>query len=161
MTSFVTARLADSPDAAVFRKTITESDINLFAGITGDLNSVHIDDIYVAELSLPGRIAHGVFTLGLMSTACTLWSQRHSQRILSYGWEKIRFIHPVYVGDTVTAAYRVDDAPGLRSGAGWRRTAAAEARNQNDEVVAVGQHILYLFDPPENRLAARHEEVIR
>lgn len=142
-------RLTERADSAVFRKTITESDVNLFAGITGDLNPVHIDDVYVAELGLPGRILHGVFTLGLMSTACTLWAQARGERILSAGWEGIRFIRPVHIGDTITAAYRVDDdSPAVASGEGWRRTATAEAHNQHGEIVATGRHLLYSFDKP-------------
>lgn len=141
-------RIADQPGAGVFTKTITESDVNLFAGITGDLNPVHIDTVYAAEAGFGGRIAHGVFLLGLMSTACTLYAQRAGLRILSYGWERVRFIELVRIGDTITAAYLPSDQPAVPAGNGWKQTAAAEAHNQNGQLVGVGRHLLYLLDEP-------------
>lgn len=134
--------------AAVFTKTVSEADIVLFGGITGDLNAIHTNEPFAIAAGMAGRVAHGLFVLGLMSTACTLYADRNELRILSYGWEGVRFIRPVLIGDTITTAYLPTNNAPVRSGKGWKRTARAEAYNQRAELVSVGTHLLYLIDPP-------------
>lgn len=137
------APAAERPLAATFSKTIGESDVAGFAGISGDLNPVHIDETYARAAGMPGRIAHGVLVLGLMSTACSLYAQREGLQILSYGWEHVRFIHPVALGDTITTAYAPFDGDPSGPQTGLKQEFDAEARNQRGEVVAVGRHIMY------------------
>jgi acyl dehydratase len=135
-------RVRDLPGMIEIHRTVTESDIVLFAGITGDLNRIHMDETYARSTKVGSRVAHGIFVQGLMSTACTAWADREGLPILSYGWDRVRFIRPVRIGDTITAAYAAVDP----AGADAKRFARADAHNQHGELVAVGTHILYILD---------------
>jgi 3-hydroxybutyryl-CoA dehydratase len=123
-------------------RTVTEADVTQFAGITGDLNRIHLDEIYARSTRVGGRVAHGVYVQGLMATACTAWADRAGLSIVSYGWDRVRFIRPVLIGDTITAAYAMNDP----DADGQKRVARADAHNQRGELVAVGTHILYVLN---------------
>jgi len=127
------------PGVMTFSKTITEFDVYSFAGVTGDFYPVHIDAEYAAKQPVGERVAHGILILGLMSTTAARWMMRESIDGLSYGYDKVRFTRPVLFGDTIT----VDYAKVAESHEGSRITARVEARNQHDDVVAVGEHILW------------------
>jgi 3-hydroxybutyryl-CoA dehydratase len=128
-----------------FAKTVGETDVTLFAGITGDFSDTHINDQYMKERSnLGGRIAHGALIVGFMSTVSTLSIAHviHKEGLsdfpVSAGYDRIRFLKPVLLGDTVTVHYRVAEVDKLRG----RSVADMEAVNQRKEIVAVGQHVM-------------------
>ena len=123
-----------------FAKTIGESDIYLFAGITGDLSPNHINAEYMKRTPYGGIIAHGALVVGLMSTCSTKVLDHATSRrpAVSYGYDRIRFVKPVRVGDTVTITYEVVTADAQES----KTTAAVTATNQHGEVVAMATHIL-------------------
>ena len=89
---------------ATFSKTITETDVTLFAGITGDLNPVHIDAKYAESTPFKGRIAHGMLGASLISN---LLGMRLPGPGTIYISQQVRFRAPVRIGDTVTARVRV------------------------------------------------------
>jgi 3-hydroxybutyryl-CoA dehydratase len=130
----------ERPGAVQFTKTISESDVYAFAGITGDFYPVHIDAVYAATQPVGERVAHGVLLMGLMSTCAAHWMLRESIDGLSYGYDGVRFTQPVRFGDTITVSYAKESS----SEDGRRVYAAVEARNQNDEVVGVAQHIVWV-----------------
>jgi 3-hydroxybutyryl-CoA dehydratase len=128
-----------------FAKTVGETDVTLFAGITGDFSDTHINDQYMRERSnLGGRIAHGALIVGYMSTASTLSIAHviHQEGLtdfpVSAGYDKLRFLRPVPLGDTVTVTYTVTEVDRARG----RSVAKVEAINQRGEVVAVSEHIM-------------------
>ena len=123
-----------------FAKTIGESDIYLFAGITGDLSPNHVNAEYMKTTPYGGIIAHGALVVGLMSTCSTkVLDHAPSHRpAVSYGYDRIRFVKPVHVGDTVTVTYEVVAADTQAS----KTMADVTATNQRGEVVAVATHIL-------------------
>ena len=137
-----------SPDDALipigtrveFAKTIGESDIYLFAGITGDFSRNHVNAEYMKTTPYGGIIAHGVLVVGLMSTCSTrvLDHATSPRPAVSYGYDRIRFLKPVRVGDTVTVTYEIVAADVPRA----TTTAAVTATNQHGDVVAVATHIL-------------------
>lgn len=128
-----------------FAKTVGETDVTLFAGITGDFSDTHINDQYMRERStLGGRIAHGALIVGYMSTASTL-SIAHvihreglSDFPVSAGYDRLRFLRPVPLGDTITVTYTVTAVDRARG----RSVARVEAANQHGELVAVAEHIM-------------------
>ena len=130
---------------STFAKTVGETDVTLFAGITGDFSDTHVNDQYMKERSnLGGRIAHGALIVGFMSTVST-FSIAHvihreglSDFPVSAGYDKIRFLKPVLLGDTVTVHYTVAEVDKERG----RSVADVEAKNQRGEVVAVARHIM-------------------
>ena len=129
----------DLPGAVTFTKTIGEFDVYTFAGITGDYYPVHIDAVYAAKQPVGERVAHGVFLMGLMSTAAGQWMLKEKIDGLSYGYEGVRFIKPILFGDTISVSY-----VGERdSDDGSRTYSRVDARNQHDEVIGVAQHIIW------------------
>src|SRR5919112_1043589 len=88
-----------------FAKTIGESDIYLFAGITGDFSPNHVNAEYMKKTPYGGIIAHGALVVGLMSTCSTrvLDHATSSRLAVSYGYDRIRFVKPVCVGVRLVA----------------------------------------------------------
>lgn len=125
---------------STFSKTIGESDIALFAGITGDFSPNHVDAEYMKSTPYGGIIAHGVLVVGLMSTCSTRIIEHNpvDRPVVSYGYDRIRFVKPVRVGDTVTVTYEIVSADREAE----KTVAAVTAVNQRGEVVAVAAHIL-------------------
>ncbi|MDE2334887.1 MAG: dehydratase [Rhodospirillales bacterium] len=128
-----------------FAKTVGETDVTLFAGITGDFSDTHVNDQYMkAKSNLGGRIAHGALLVGFMSTASTISIAHviHREDLtdfpVSAGYDKIRFLKPVLLGDTVTVHYRVVEVDKMRG----RSLADVDAVNQHGETVAVGRHVM-------------------
>lgn len=87
-------------ETSQFSKTISETDIYLFAGITGDINPAHIDEEYAKNTFFKTRIAHGMLTAGLISTVLGTKLPGPGTIYLS---QKINFLTPVHIGDTITA----------------------------------------------------------
>lgn len=90
--------------SASFSKTITEADIVLFAGTTGDVNAIHLDEEYAAGTAFGGRIAHGLLSAGLISA--TLANRLPGPGTV-YLAQTLAFRAPVRPGDTVTATVTV------------------------------------------------------
>ncbi len=129
-------------DRVSFSKTVSESDVYLFAGITGDLSPNHVDEEYMKRSGYGRRMAHGALIVGFMSTASSMAvaDSRSSadETPVSLGYDRIRFLAPVFLGDTVTVHYEIVDIDEQRR----RSVADIRVTNQSEELVAVGQHIL-------------------
>ena len=85
---------------AVFAKTVTEADIVLFAGISGDINPVHLNHEFATETMFEGRIAHGMLTAGFISTV--IGTELPGPGAI-YLKQSLNFKAPVRAGDTVRA----------------------------------------------------------
>jgi acyl dehydratase len=128
-----------------FAKTVGETDVTLFAGITGDFSDTHINEQYMKEKSNIGRrIAHGALLVGFMSTVSTISIAHviHREGLtdfpVSAGYDRLRFLKPVLLGDTITAHYEVVKVDKERG----RSIAKVEVTNQSGELVAVAEHIM-------------------
>jgi 3-hydroxybutyryl-CoA dehydratase len=127
-----------------FTKTIGEYDVYGFAGISGDFSPNHVDHEYMSKTVYGQRIAHGVLTMALMSTCSSkLIEALGNPPTVSYGYDRVRFIKPVFIGDTLTVTYRVasveDD--------GNKSLSQVEVTNQRGELVSVATHILRRVGP--------------
>lgn len=91
-------------DSARFTKTIAESDIYLYAGISGDTNPAHLDETYASGTFFKTRIAHGMLSAGLISAV--LGTQLPGPGGI-YLHQELSFEAPVRIGDTITAIVRV------------------------------------------------------
>lgn len=118
-------------DSAQFSKTIMESDIELFAKATGDFNPVHLDQTYAEKTFFKGRIAHGLLSLGLISTILGNVLPGHGTIYLS---QEVKFLAPVRIGDTVTAKVEVIELIPEKNRAKFRTTCT----NQDGTVVVDG-----------------------
>jgi len=97
-------------DSASVSKTVSETDVYLFAGITGDLNPAHTNEVAASKTMFGGRIAHGMLSAGFISAV--LGMQLPGPGTIYLGQE-LKFTKPVRIGDTVTATCTVvekDDA---------------------------------------------------
>ena len=124
-----------------FSKTVSESDVYLFAGITGDLAPNHVNRMYMEKSSYGRLIAHGALLVGFMSTTSTMMIERsrpNDDTPVSLGYDRIRFLLPVFLGDTITVHYEIITTDPERK----RSTADVNITNQNGELVAIAQHIL-------------------
>jgi 3-hydroxybutyryl-CoA dehydratase len=128
-------------------RTIAESDVYLFAGITGDDGRNHTDEEYMRTTRYGRRLVQGAYLIGLMSAASVRWAETLDLPGASYGYERIRFTRPVFIGDTVRVRYEVASMDETRA----LVRAEATCVNQRGEVVAVGVHLLKFF--PEERHA--------
>ena len=128
-------------DTTSFTNTVSESDVYQFAGITGDFSPNHVNKAYMEKSSYGRLMAHGALIVGFMSTVSTqiiAHSREAEETPVSVGYDKVRFLKPVFLGDTITVAYTVSEIDVVRR----RSTAGIEVTNQNDELVAVASHIL-------------------
>ena len=124
-----------------FSKTVSESDVYLFAGITGDLSPNHVNKAYMERSSYGRLMAHGALLVGYMSTASTMaitHTRDADETPVSLGYDRIRFLLPVFLGDTITVHYTIKAIDEARR----RSNADIEIRNQDDELVAVAEHII-------------------
>jgi 3-hydroxybutyryl-CoA dehydratase len=130
-------------DEAVFSKTIGESDVYLFAGISGDLAPVHVNEAFMATTPYGRRIAHGALLIGFMSTTSTMIVDKRrvadaDEVAVSLGYDRIRFLSPAFIGDTVTVTYRIAEVDEARR----RSRSKIVVTNQRGEEVAVAEHIM-------------------
>ncbi len=86
-------------DKASFSKTITDADVTIFAGLTGDFNPVHINSVYAKNTIFKNRIAHGMLGGSLVSTVL---GTRLPGPGTIFMEQNLKFKMPVYIGDTLT-----------------------------------------------------------
>ena len=121
-------------------RTITETDFVVHAGHTGDFFPHHLDAEFMKTTPFGQRIAHGtmIFAIGVGLTATLI-----NPVAFSYGYDRLRFIRPVFIGDTirtrVTIAAKEEDPRRTTHG---RVVERCEVLNQRDEVVLAADHIL-------------------
>jgi acyl dehydratase len=124
-------------------RTITEADVVLHAGQTGDNFPHHMDAEWCKTQDFKQRIAHGtlIFSVGIGMTASTI-----NPRAMSYGYDRLRFIKPVFIGDTITVVAAISekrDHPKRAShGIAVEKITIT---NQHAEAVLVCEH-LYLVE---------------
>lgn len=135
-------------EEAQFSKTVGEADLLLFSGLSGDFDPIHVNEEYARKSQFGRRIVHGALVMSLLSTTASMISRRAVERgakgvSVSLGYDKIRFLRPVFIGDTLTATYRVEE---LDEGAG-RHRARVEVSNQNGDLCLAGTHVMRWLPP--------------
>ena len=118
-------------DSAQISKIITETDINDFAKVTGDFNPLHLDQAYAENTFFKGRIAHGLLSVGLLSSILGNILPGHGTIYLSH---EIKFLAPVRIGDTITAKVEVLELVPEKNRAKFRTT----CMNQDGKIVVDG-----------------------
>jgi 3-hydroxybutyryl-CoA dehydratase len=91
-------------DTAEFAKTVTETDIYLYAGITGDFNPAHVNEVYAKSTFFKTRIAHGMLTAGFISAIIA--NQLPGPGTI-YLKQDLSFLAPVHIGDTITGRVEI------------------------------------------------------
>jgi 3-hydroxybutyryl-CoA dehydratase len=118
-----------------FTKTVTDADVTTLAGVIGDFNPIHVDAEYARKSRFGQRVAHGIFTGGLISAVLGNKLPGPGAIYLS---QQLEFLAPVFIGDTITAAVEVTE---------WRPekrilTLKTDAYNQDGKQVVTGKAVL-------------------
>jgi 3-hydroxybutyryl-CoA dehydratase len=138
-------------DSAQISKTITETDINDFARVTGDFNPVHLDQAYAEKTIFKGRIAHGLLSVGLLSNILGNILPGHGTIYLS---QEVKFLAPVRIGDTITAKVEVMELIPEKNRVKFSTT----CMNQDAKIVVEG---IAWGMPPTSKSAPSADEEIR
>lgn len=135
-------------ETAEFAKTLTEADLALFCAISGDFDPIHVDEAYARATPFGGRIAHGILSMALLSTVSAMISRRARERgsrgtSVSLGYDRIRFLKPVFVGDTLTARYTILELdPATR-----RSRSRVEVVKDGGALAVAGEHLMKWLPP--------------
>ena len=126
-------------ERATLGRTITEADIVLHAGQTGDFYPHHMDAEWCATQPFGQRIAHGtlIFSVGVGMTAGDI-----NPRAFSYGYDRLRFIKPVHIGDTITCHVTIAEKRDHKRADLGFVVERLEVRNQRQETVLACDHLL-------------------
>ncbi|MBV0934671.1 MaoC family dehydratase [Marinobacterium weihaiense] len=114
-----------------YAKTITDADVVLFAGLSGDNNPIHINDEYAKTTPFKQRIVHGMFSAALISTVA---GTRLPGPGAIYVDQQLKFKAPVHIGDTATATLTVTEIDERR-----RRVKCRTDVHVGDTLVATGE----------------------
>lgn len=125
-------------DTATFEKTVSDEDIVAFARATGDEQPLHLDDSFAATTRFKRRIAHGMLSAGFISAA--LGTQLAPDAVVIYLSQSLRFLRPVYPGDTITANLEVTAVDPEKRFV----TCSTECVNQDGQPVLAGEATVLL-----------------
>lgn len=125
-------------DSVVLEKTISESDVYLFAGITGDFSPNHVNERYMKGSIYKTRIAQGALVVGFTSAAAAMFGIKYGVDGVAAGYDKLRFVGPVFFGDTIRIEYRISHIDRDR----LRTHAELKVTNQHGKLVLVGDHLI-------------------
>ena len=129
-------------DVAEFAKTVTETDIYLYAGITGDFNPAHINEAYAKNTFFKTRIAHGMLTAGFISAIIA--NQLPGPGTI-YLKQELSFLAPVRIGDTITGRVEVLELIPDKN----RARLKTSCSNQDGVVVLSGEGVVSPPKPPK------------
>jgi acyl dehydratase len=120
-------------------RTVTETDFVVHAGQSGDFFPHHMDEEWCKTQPFKKRIAHGtlIFTIGIGLTAEVI-----NEVAMTYGYERLRFIKPVFINDTIKTTVTIKDKKDHKKPGFGLVTELVEVHNQHNELVMVCEHIL-------------------
>jgi acyl dehydratase len=120
-------------------RTITETDIVIHAGQTGDFFPHHMDAEWCKTQPFKQRIAHGTL---IFSVAVGLTANAINEFAMTYGYERLRFIKPVFIGDTIKVKVTIKELKDHKKPGYGLVTELVETFNQHQELVMVCEHVL-------------------
>jgi len=126
-------------DTAEFSKTVSESDVYLYAGVSGDLNPAHINESYAQNTFFKTRIAHGMLSAGFISAAIGMKLPGPGT---IYIRQELNFKAPVRIGDTITARVEIIEINAEKNRVRMRTTCT----NQENTLILEGEAML---SPPK------------
>jgi 3-hydroxybutyryl-CoA dehydratase len=129
-------------------RTITESDIVSFAGISGDFNQMHVDAQYAAAGEFGQRVAHGLLVVSIV-TGLIVQTGLMEGTVLAFRELEWKFSRAVVIGDTVRAKIEITKLKALPRVGGGSVNAKITVLNQNDQAVHRGNMLLLMRSQPE------------
>ena len=129
-----------------FGRTITESDIITHAGQTGDFYPHHMDAEWCKTQPFGQRIAHGTL---IFSVAVGMTAGAINPHAMSYGYDRLRFVKPVFIGDTITVTATISEKrPHAKRSDVGVLVEQLSVRNQHNEVVLACEHLYLVAKQP-------------
>ncbi|MDX1937205.1 MAG: MaoC/PaaZ C-terminal domain-containing protein [Flavihumibacter sp.] len=120
-------------------RTITETDIVLHAGQTGDFFPHHMDEAWCKTQPFKKRIAHGTL---IFAVAVGLTADFVNEVSMTYGYERLRFTNPVFIGDTIRVTVTIKEIKEHKKPGFGLVTELVECFNQQQQLVLVCEHLL-------------------
>ncbi len=129
-------------DSAFHAKTVTEADVIIFAGISGDFNPIHVNDEFAKTQQFGKRVVHGCFSSALISAALGVKLFGPGALYIS---QKVDFRKPVYIGDTLTAVATVKEKFTKKEGKLKFLKVETNVYNQDDVLVTEGEALILIM----------------
>jgi len=130
-------------------RTITETDVVQFAGVSGDFTQIHTDEEYSRNTPIGRRIAHGLLVASITSGLAVQTGVIEGTVILFREISEWKFVKPVFFGDTIKAVMRVSGTKAVPRAGGGLVTIEFDVKNQNDETVNRGTWIVLMASRPK------------
>ncbi len=125
-------------------RTITEADLVLYTGLSGDYNQVHTDEEYCKEVSIyKKRVIHGLFALTLVEGLKSRVGLFEGTSLASLEW-RWRFLKPLFIGDTVKVKWKITQKKETRKFDRGIITEQVQLLNQNGEEIGEGEHLVLM-----------------
>ena len=125
-------------------RTITEADINTFAGLSGDYNQIHTDEVYASSSAFGQRVAHGLLVTSIVSGLAVQTGFMEGTVIAFREISQWKFSSPVFIGDTITVVIQVTNTKKMSRLNGGAVTFSLNVYNQSESVVQRGEWVILL-----------------
>ena len=129
-------------------RTITESDISAFAGLSGDYNQIHTDKIYASNTAFGQRVAHGLLITSVVSGLVVQTGFIEGTVIAFREISLWKFSNPVFIGDTINVVIKVTKTKKMSRLNGGAITFSLNVYNQNNATVQSGQWVILIQSKP-------------
>jgi len=129
-------------------RTITESDIVSFAGLSGDYNQIHTDEVYSQNSPFKRRVAHGLLGLSIASGLAVQTGVMEGTILAFREINEWKFIQPIYIGDTIHVELDVLETKPLRRLGGGAIVLSLDVKNQSDQTVMKGTWTVLMLSRP-------------
>ena len=130
-------------------RTITETDIVTFAGLSGDFNQIHVDAAYASTQIFKQRVAHGVLVLSIASGLAVQTGFMEKTVMAFREISEWKFSKPVFIGDTIQVELDVTELKAMPRLSGGAVTIKLNVKNQNKEVVQQGVWVALMLSGPK------------
>ncbi len=130
-------------------RTVTESDIVSFAGLSGDFTAIHTDAEFCKTTPIGQRIAHGLLVISIASGLAAQTGVLEGTVLVFREISNWKFIKPVFIGDTIQVEMNVLETKEFRRIGGGNVTIELDVKNQNDETVMKGNWVVLMALRPE------------
>ncbi|TFH38132.1 MAG: dehydratase [Anaerolineales bacterium] len=130
-------------------RTITEADLIIFAGTSGDFNSIHTDAVYAASTPFGARVAHGVLGLAIASGLAVRTGVMEGTIMAFREILEWKFSQPIFIGDTIHITLEAIEKNPLPRLGGGAITLSIDVRNQEDASVMRGKWVVLVKSQPD------------